>query len=75
MDFPDSIVSSCRKANNDGVTPLLFTAQTGDAAVAMTLLQHRADVHKGLPGWPPFKLAEANKHYEVAELLKSFGGQ
>ncbi len=60
----------------DGNTPLHWAAEAGKTGPAQVLLKNGADVNaKDDNGDTPMKLAVKNKHKNMVELLKKYGGK
>ena len=62
------------KADEDGYTPLMWTAIRGFPDITLTLINGGADIDKANnKGWTPLRLAEIYGHEEVAKLLLERG--
>ncbi|MGL9718325.1 MAG: ankyrin repeat domain-containing protein [Wolbachia sp.] len=60
--------------NEDGNTPLHFTAMKGKVDIAKILLKHNADVNaKNNEGKTALDCAANNNHQELVELLLAHG--
>ena len=55
--------------NNRSVTPLIWAASEGHFEVAKLLLEHGANIEIRSDGYTAEKIAEENRHYDIAELL------